>query len=345
MFEHGPTKEKNKCDDINHAWRDESFTLTLFATGENCTLRECYVREVVRAKEVFTQVSRVVSQEIPEGSYILFVDMAHPGFMQHPEIQMVDKDRLSLVYEAETGNADITQDFQSANMRFCFGFDPYDTRFVTVKPFIEELPDDLHACVGIILSGSETNIKDETNNDRLEMTQKVALFVARAQALGIPLFGICFGAQLLTSMLHAHIQWVHDTKEVEGESGLVMLQKTEKGKRVGSLIEHLPDTFYVHANHRQQIDPTHLPFDLEVLASSKTSQVQIVQSKKDNMIIAVQNHIECGDTRGDLASDIGRNHIRDMQLFQGESIKARAVLCPKFLQIAGEFARARNVMV
>jgi GMP synthase-like glutamine amidotransferase len=213
-----------------------------------------------------------------------------------------------------------------------------------VKPFFESLPEDLSHCVGIILSGSEAYIKDETNEARIEMTKNVFAFVRFAKQQQIPLFGICFGSQLLGSVCNASVDWIYEDEHVHdrGESGLVLLYKTEAGKEKGSPLEHLPDAFYVHANHQQEIKKDHMPEELVVLASSQTSQVQIVRLKDSEMILAIQNHIECGDTRADIIDDVLGREIRSENLFQGHSSKARRVLCPHFLRSVGVYARGQN---
>ncbi len=330
---------------INKRWRDEEVKLWNEEEVRALSLKECYEREIVHSRYLFEEVKKVADQEIPEGVYVLFVDMTHPGFMKRPEALLLDKERLSKIYEAETGSPDTTQDFQSANMRYCFGFLPHDSRFKTVKPFYENLPEDVSHCVGIILSGSEAYIKDDPDEEHIAMTKKVFHFVQKVKELGIPLFGICFGSQLIGSVCNASIDWIYDTEtsHERGESGLVLLYKTEKGKQKGSPLEHLPDTFYVHANHKQEIKKENMPDTLEVLASSQTSQVQIVSVKESETILAIQNHIECGDTRADAIDDILGRDVRNDKLFQGESSKARQVLCPHFLRSSGTYARSQRV--
>jgi GMP synthase-like glutamine amidotransferase len=327
---------------INKRWRDEGVKLWSEEEGRALSLKECYEREIVRSKLLFEEVRKVADQEVPQGLYVLFVDMTHPGFMKRPEALQLDPDRLSKIYEAETGSPDSSQDFQCANIRYCFGFTPGDARFRTVKPFYEALPEDLSGCVGVILSGSEAYIKDDPDEERTLMTQKVLVFVQKVKEVGIPLFGICFGSQLIGSVCSASVDWIYDTNtsHERGESGLVLLYKTEAGKEKGSPLEHLPDTFYVHSNHQQEIKKESMPDTLEVLASSQTSQVQIVRVKESETILAIQNHIECGDTRADAIDDVLGRDVRNDKLFQGESSKARQVLCPHFLRSVGKYARS-----
>lgn len=325
----------------NETWRDSNQTVWVELAGRELTYSECYDRDIALSREIFVEVSKVADLEIPPGKYILFVDMANPGSMGNPKIKLIDPDRLAKVYQAETGRPDVTQDFQSANMRFCFGFNPEDVRFVTVKPFEQDMPSDLSDCVGIILSGSEANIKDEQVPERIAMTNKVIEFIKRAKDLQIPMFGICFGSQLLNSVFRAQVDWIRDLdgNNVSEETGLVLLQKTALGSQPGSPLEQLADQFYVHANHKQEVLKDSMPGELEILASSDTSQVQIVRLKNSDTVWAIQNHIECGDTRADAVNDMHGLNNQDEKLFQGESSKARRVLCPHFLRTAGKFAR------
>lgn len=340
-FEIGKSPEEILMESANESWRNPEHSVFIVSENKDLNYKECYDREIAISKEIFNEISSVANQEIPPGKYILFVDMADPGSMGNPKLTAIDQDRLEKMFEAETGSPDTTQDFQPANMRHCFGFLPNDTRFVTVKPFKEEMPADLNGCVGIILSGSETNIKDEQIPERIAMTKKVLAFVLNAKQLGIPMFGICFGSQLLNSVFRATVDWIRDlnTEEQLEETGLVLLQKTDLGKQAGSALEQLPDQFYVHASHKQEVLAESMPEELEILAKSETSQVQIVRLKNSDMIWAIQNHIECGDTRADVINSMYGVANKDSHLFQNESSKARRVLCPNFLKIAGAFSK------
>ena len=334
------TSVEEQVAQANETWNNPNFKVFVKSEGRELTLQECYDLEIKLSQEIFAEVSQVANVEIPPEKYILFVDMANPGSMSNPKIKLIDTKRLSKVYEAETGDGDINQDFTSANMRHCFGFKAGDPRFVTVKPFIQDMPTNLEDCVGIILSGSETNITDEVIPERIAMTDKVVKFISYAKELGIPMFGICFGSQLLNSVFRAKVDWIRDVEnnDFTEETGLVLLKKTELGSRAGSPLEQLPNEFYVHANHKQEVLRDSMPDNLEVLASSDTSQVQIVKLKDSDVVWAIQNHIECGDTRADVIDDMYGIAKNDPMLFQGESSKARRVLCPHFLRTAGKFA-------
>jgi GMP synthase (glutamine-hydrolysing) len=326
---------------VNETWRNPERKVFVASENQELSYKECYDRDITLSREIFDEVSQVADMEIPPQKYLLFVDMAHPGAMGSEKTKLIDPDRLAKAYEAETGSPEVTQDFQSANMRYVFGFKPNDTRFVTVKPFQEEMPLDLSDCVGVILSGSEANIKDELMPERIAMTNKVMQFIHKAKELNIPMFGICFGSQLLNSVFRAKIDWIRDidNNNVTEETGLVLLHKTETGSLPGSPLEKLPSQFYVHANHKQEVLKDSMPEDLEILASSDTSQVQIVKLKNSDVVWAIQNHIECGDARADVISDMFEETKKDEMLFQGESSKARRVICPHFLRTAGKFAR------
>ena len=332
--------EEEELEQVNNRWINQDYKILIDDENRELTLQECYDRDIKLSQEIFDEVSSVALAEIPPGKFILFVDMANLGAMNGPRIKFVDHERLSKVYEAETGSSDIEQDFADANMRHCFGFKSGDARFVTVKPFDQDMPEDLENCVGIILSGSETNIKDEALPERIAMTNKVVAFIQRAKLLGIPMFGICFGSQLLNSVFRAKVDWIRDVQSntFTEETGLVLLKKTELGSQQGSPLEKLPESFYVHSNHKQEVLKDSMPEELEVLASSDTSQVQIVKLKNSDIVWAIQNHIECGDTRADILDDINGVTKMDEKLFQGESSKARRVLCPHFLRTVGKFA-------
>lgn len=325
--------------EVNRTWRNGDYKIFVKSEQESLTLPECYDRDIVRAKEIFNKVEAVANQTIQADKYLLFVDMANPGGMGHVNVKLADPDRLAKMYEAETGSPDLTQDFQSANMRYCFGFKPGDARFRTVKPFHESLPTNLKDCVGIILSGSEANIKDEVIPARVKMIERVTELVKMGKQQNIPMFGICFGSQLLSSIFRAEIAWIKESPhENDEETGLVLLHKTTAGMLPSSPLAQLPNEFYVHANHKQEVIKDSMPDELEILASSDTSQVQIVQLKASDMVLAIQNHIECGDTRADVLNNIHDIVTDDPELFQGKSTLAREVLCPYFLRTAGKYA-------
>lgn len=326
--------------EVNRTWRDSDYKIFIESENKHLTLPECYDREITRAKEIYNKVEAVANQAITQEKYLLFVDMANPGGMGSPNVKLADSDRLAKVYEAETGSPDTTQDFQSANMRYCFGFQPGDARFRTVKPFHESLPTDLKDCVGIILSGSEANIKDEVVPERVQMIKDVSELVKMGKQGNIPMFGICFGSQLLNSIFRAEVAWIKESPhEKDEETGLVLLHKTSAGMLPNSPLAQLPNEFFVHANHKQEVIKDSMPDELEILASSDTSQVQIVQLKESDMVLAIQNHIECGDVRADLLNNIHDIATDDPVLFQGKSTQAREVLCPYFLRTAGKYSQ------
>lgn len=326
----------------NIAWRDPRYTVYIDELGSELTFPECYKREVLHSRLIFEETHSVVNDDIPPDFYVLYVDMVIAGVTGNPAFKYIDLDRKQLMFEAETGSTDVTQDFYEGNMRHCLGFNTGDQRFRVVHALREPMPTDLRGCVGVVLSGSEANVKDEIYPERVEMTKKVSAFLRHLGDRGIPLLGICFGSQLLNQSLDAEVDWIRDLESGDKkiETGLILHTKTDAGRRPGSPIEHLPDQFYVHAHHSQEVLHESVPASLEVLAKSDTSHVQIVQSTNHAMLVlTIQNHIECGDTRADVLRDFEGVAGIPEKLFQAETNKARRVLFIHFLHTAGAYAR------
>lgn len=268
--------------------------------------RSLYEKAVQEGVERHSRMSVILNEVLPSDGWILFVDMVERGSAGSPYIPFIDQDRLRLAWRAQTGNdsLDATR-FQNDTMRYWLGFSPNDPRFVLYQPLRDgDRIIDLTGCCGMVLSGSEAFVSHDESPEHQAMSNKVLTLVSEADARHIPLFGICFGSQILNHAFGATVEWINPREPEAAEVGLVRLEKTTAGKQ-HPLLAHIPDdSFYIHVAHRQHVDPAHIPNDLQVLASSETSQVHIAERRADHTILAIQGHPECTDAWVDISYDL-----------------------------------------
>jgi GMP synthase (glutamine-hydrolysing) len=109
---------------------------------------------------------------------------------------------------------------------------------------------------GVIITGSHDMV-----TDRLEWMQKSSEWLKSAAANDIPIFGICFGHQLLAQAFGGVV-----ANHPEGpEIGTISVNLTDEAKD-DSLFKDLPQTFLAHATHTQSV--LKLPPNSTLLASN-----------------------------------------------------------------------------
>lgn len=134
-----------------------------------------------------------------------------------------------------------------------------------VRPYLgEELP--LPTTVaGAIITGSWSMVTDNE-----AWSERTAEWIRQALFFDIPLFGVCYGHQLMAYALGGE---VGDNPE-GGEKGTFTVSLTEKGRR-NLLLDGFPAAFPAYLFHQQSVITP--PSGCDVLASSENDSCQILR--------------------------------------------------------------------
>ncbi|MBP9803109.1 MAG: gamma-glutamyl-gamma-aminobutyrate hydrolase family protein [Candidatus Pacebacteria bacterium] len=320
-------KDRKIEAEINKFWRDKNFKITL--DGKELTLKEAYLEAVKRAKEVFSKTQKILEQEIPQDKFILYINQTENGMMQNPNIKYVDKDRLELINEAETGERTLMENYQVANIRYCLGMDKDDKRFKVFNSYQDDPSTlDLNSCVGVIFSGGEAYIKDEMNEDRKNMIQTSKQIVEKTKNLKLPRLGICFGAQLLADNSGGKVDWVYEEDHNKRITGPENIKPTNE--------EVLPKDLTIAENHAQDIHLGNL--QAEVLALNENGALEVFQFENT---LCTQGHPEVGSNRLDLGLDLNKKEESKQKIFESNIEKTREYFFIKFIKNAGEYNKNR----
>ncbi len=125
----------------------------------------------------------------------------------------------------------------------------------------------------IILSGSPKMLsRNEFNKDILEILKEVE----------IPILGICYGHQLLAKAFGGEIG--RHAEYIEKDEEIFILDKKD-------IFYNLPNKIIAKKSHQEYIIKSSLKKDLEVIAFSKSCEVEAIRHKKKK-IFGLQFHIE-----------------------------------------------------
>lgn len=134
-----------------------------------------------------------------------------------------------------------------------------------LRPYLgEKLPDPTSVTAAII-TGSWSMV-----TDREDWSEKTAGWIRKAMPFDIPLFGVCYGHQL---MAHALGGTVGDNP-YGGEAGIVNIELTPDGRR-NLLLDNFPESFTACSFHQQSVLKP--PADCDVLAVSDKDTHQILR--------------------------------------------------------------------
>ena len=335
-------ENQEKAKLINKYWDDSNFKIQI--GGESLTLRECYERQIAYSDKVFESTKKLSAEIIPEGKYILFINSAQGGTADHPEIGLVAKERIEMMYRMETGSDEINEEskakFQENNMRRCLGLEPRDQRLRAINAYNEEIPKDLSNCVGVVFSGSKADVLDEEDGENIAMRESVREFMLHTheKEIDVPKFGICFGGQLSAEVYaDAKIGYV---KDMQGEKtrtqGVNEIYKTRTGKYF-SFWDELPHTIYVPQDHGQEIErKTVESMHAEVLAENTNGGVEVLYLKEAEAL-CTQFHPEAGSIRMDISESLYGNKIPPNVLFENDTDKVREVFFTLFIKTIGRY--------
>lgn len=131
---------------------------------------------------------------------------------------------------------------------------------------------------GAIITGSWDMV-----TDRLPWSEATAQWIREAMAVELPLFGVCYGHQLIAHALGGHVDYHPDGREI-GTQSIHLLAGAEDDP----LLKAMPARFPAHLTHMQTIIT--LPAGAQPLAASDHDPHQIVRYGRN--AISTQFHPE-----------------------------------------------------
>lgn len=133
---------------------------------------------------------------------------------------------------------------------------------------------------GAVITGSSAMV-----TERADWSERTAAWIRATLDTGTPMFGVCYGHQLMTHALGGTVGWLPDGREIG-------TQPVTRGHAVatpaGSVTDGLPATFPAHTTHRQTVLAP--PRDAEVLARSERDPHQLLRYAPN--VISTQFHPE-----------------------------------------------------
>ncbi|HJP99676.1 MAG TPA: glutamine amidotransferase [Rhodanobacteraceae bacterium] len=179
----------------------------------------------------------------------------------------------------------------------------------------EPLPDP-DAIAGAVITGSAAMV-----TDRADWSERTAGWIRDAVDAGTPLFGVCYGHQLMAHALGGSVGWLPAGREI----GTRII--TRHGRGGGGWLDGSPVTFPAHTTHRQSVlEP---PPGAEVIASSELDPHQLLRYAPQ--AVSTQFHPEFGaatmrayiDARADVLREEGfdpdtlRMEVRETESARG----------------------------
>ncbi|MGH8215733.1 MAG: glutamine amidotransferase [Rhodanobacteraceae bacterium] len=117
---------------------------------------------------------------------------------------------------------------------------------------------------GAVITGSAAMV-----TERADWSERTATWIRDAMDADTPLFGVCYGHQLMTHALGGTVGWLPAGREIGTHA------MTRRARGGGDWLDDLPETFPAHATHRQAVlEP---PPGVEVLASSDLDPYQLLR--------------------------------------------------------------------
>lgn len=127
----------------------------------------------------------------------------------------------------------------------------------------EPLPE-VGTIAGAVITGSGAMV-----TDRADWSERTAAWIRAAIDAGTPLFGVCYGHQLMAHALGGSVGWLPSGREI----GTCTI--TRRGHGGGDWLDRLPETFPAHTTHRQSV--LEAPGGAQVMASSELDPHQILR--------------------------------------------------------------------
>ena len=194
-------------------------------------------------------------------------------------------------------------------------------------PQKEQEPSDWKNCTSVVLAGSISSAYD-TDPWILDLKEKIRYW-AESQT---PLFGICFGHQLIAEALGGKV--IRNPKGWELGSCEIFL--TDAGQK-DVLFEKCPRRFFPLESHQDIVEK--LPPDAECLAYNGKCEFQAFRI--GDTIRAVQFHPEFDEDRMRRIIDVYRDDFKQSGI-QVEEMKSRIVPFPERFQVLRNFKEKFN---
>ncbi len=147
-------------------------------------------------------------------------------------------------------------------------------------------------CAGVVITGSHSMVTDD-----IPWSVKVEKWIPSLLKAGIPLFGICYGHQLLARAAGGQVGFHKSGKEI----GTVSVQLLADCSN-DALFQSLPQSFLVHVAHSQTV--LRLPPDATLLAANAYEPNHAF--RLGEAAWGVQFHPE-------YSADIMRSYIRELE--------------------------------
>lgn len=151
---------------------------------------------------------------------------------------------------------------------------------------------------GAVITGSGAMV-----TERADWSERTAGWIRDAMDAETPLFGVCYGHQLMAHALGGVVGWLPAGREMGTHT------MTRSGRGGGDWLDALPGTFPAHATHRQWVlEP---PRGAEILAASELDPHQVLRYAP--YAVSTQFHPEFSvesmrayiDTRADVLREEG----------------------------------------
>lgn len=139
-------------------------------------------------------------------------------------------------------------------------------------------PDAPEAYCGVLITGSAAMV-----TERLAWSESAAAWLRGAMAAGIPIFGVCYGHQLLAHALGGEVDYLADGMEL-GTQAIELLPAAANDP----LSTRLPERFPAHLIHSQTVVTP--PRGATVLARSARDPHQILRYRHN--VVTTQFHPE-----------------------------------------------------
>ena len=123
-----------------------------------------------------------------------------------------------------------------------------------------------HEIAGAVITGSAAMV-----TDRARWSEDTAAWLRNALDAQLPLFGVCYGHQLLAHACGGEVGWLPGGREI----GTQMITRIGKTSRDGALLDGLPARFPAHTTHRQSVLAA--PRNAQPLARSTLDPHQILR--------------------------------------------------------------------
>lgn len=121
------------------------------------------------------------------------------------------------------------------------------------------------AVAGAVITGSAAMV-----TERAEWSERTAGWIRAAMDARTPLFGVCYGHQLMAYALGGTVGWLPDGREIGTRS-----IARRPGITAGGWLDDLPASFPAHTTHRQTV--LQAPPGAEVLARSELDPHQFLR--------------------------------------------------------------------